>query len=79
MVIDVRFLQSSKALLPIDVILDVMFTIFKLMHPLNMLALTKVTSGGIVMDVNDSHPENAKDSTDVTEDGMVIDVRFLQL
>ena len=31
--IDVRFLQSRKALLPIDVIFDVIFTVFKLIHP----------------------------------------------
>ena len=32
MFIDVRFLQLPKALLPIDVILDVIFTVFKLIH-----------------------------------------------
>ena len=32
-IIDVRFLQFEKALLPIDVIFDVIFTVFKLEHP----------------------------------------------
>ena len=36
MVIDVRSLHFSKALFPIDVILDVIFTLFKLVHPLNV-------------------------------------------
>ena len=80
MVTDVRFLQFWKALFPIDVILDdVIFTVFKLIHPLNVLSLILVTPDGIVMDVNNEHPKNALDPTDVTEDGMVIDVRFLQL
>ena len=43
-----------------------------------MLSLIEVTPDGIVMDVNDEHPENALDPIDFTEDGMVIDVRFLQ-
>ena len=58
-VIDVRFLQSRKAYAPIDVIFDVIFTVFKLIHPLNVFSLIEVTLYGIVMDVNDSHPENA--------------------
>ena len=78
MVIDVRFLQSSKVYLPIDLMFDVIFTVFKLIHPLNVQSLIEVTPDGIVMDVNDSHPEKAKDPIDVTEDGIVIDVRFLQ-
>ena len=78
MIIDVRFLQPSKALFPIDVMFDdVMFTVFKLVHPLNVLSLIEVTLDGIVMDVNDEHFENANDPIDLTEDGMVIDVRFL--
>ena len=44
-----------------------------------MPSLIDVTRGGIVKDVNDSHPENALDSIDVTEEGTTIDVRFLQL
>ena len=32
MVIDVRFLQLEKALIPIDVRFDVTFTVFKLVH-----------------------------------------------
>ena len=36
MVIDIRFLQFWKAELPIDVIFDVIFTVFKLIHPLNV-------------------------------------------
>ena len=55
-----------------------MLTVFKLKHPLKVSALISVTFDGIVMDVNDSHPENALDPIDLTEDGMVIDVRFLQ-
>ena len=78
MIIDVRFLHSRKALFPIDAIFDVIFTLFKLIHPLNVRLLIEVTFGGIVMDVNDSHPENACVPIDVTEDGMIIDVRLLQ-
>ena len=59
-------------------IFDAIFTVFKLLHPWNVLSLTEVTSDGIVMDVNDEHPENAPDPIDFTEDGMIIDVRFLQ-
>ena len=59
--------------------LDVMFTVFKLVHPKNVLSLIEVTDGGIVMDVNDSHPLNPLDPIDFTEEGMIIDVRFLQL
>ena len=77
--IDVRLLQLRKALLPIDVIFDVIFTVFKLIHLLSVLALISVTPDGIVMDVNDSHPENAPDPIEVTEDGIIIDVRFVQL
>ena len=58
-------------------IFDVIFTIFKLLHPLNVKSLIEVTPNGIVMDVNDEHPENALDPIDVTEDGIIIDVRFL--
>ena len=43
-----------------------------------MLSLIEVKPDGIVMDVNDSHPENACVPIDVTEDGMIIDVRLLQ-
>jgi len=39
MVIDVRFLQLEKALVSIDVIFDVIFTVFKLKHPENVNAL----------------------------------------
>ena len=53
MVIDVRFLQSSKALFPIDVIFDEIFTNFKLIHSKNVKLLIEVTLDGIVMDVND--------------------------
>ena len=35
MIIDVRLLQSSKALLPINVIFEVVFTVFKQAHPEN--------------------------------------------
>ena len=56
MFIDVRFLQSSKAYHPIDVIFDVIFTVFKLIHPLNVPSSIEVTFDGIMMDVNDSHP-----------------------
>ena len=55
------------------------FTIFKLLHPLNVLSLIEVTFDGIVIDVNDEHLENASVPIEVTEDGIVIDVRFLQL
>ena len=78
-VIDVRFLQSWKALFPIDVRFDVIFTVFKLIHPKNVVLSISMTLGGIVMDVNDSQPENAEDPICVTEDGMFIDVRFVQL
>ena len=43
-----------------------------------MLSPIDVTPDGILMDVNDWHPQNAYSPIDVTEDGMVIDVRFLQ-
>ena len=56
MVIDARLLQSSKAPIPIDVRFDVIFTVFKLTHPPNVLSQIEVTPDGIVMDVNDSHP-----------------------
>ena len=78
MVIDVRFLQFWKALFPIAVRFDVIFTLFKLVHPLNVKLLIEETFDGIIMDDNDEHPENALDPIDVTEDGMVIDVRFMQ-
>ena len=61
-----------------DVIFDVIFTVFKLMHPENVNSLIEVTPDGIVMDVNDSHPLNAQYPIDLTESGMFIDVRFLQ-
>ena len=54
------------------------FTLFKLIHPLNVLSLIDVTRDGILKDVNDLHPENALDPIDFTEDGMIIDIRFLQ-
>ena len=79
MAIDIRFLQSRKAPFPIDVIFDVIFTAFKLVHPSNVLSSIEVTKDGIVIDANDSHPLNASDPIDSTEDGMIIDVRFLQL
>ena len=59
-------------------IFDVIFTVFKLIHLWNVPSLIEVTFDGIVMDINDEHPENASDPIDETEDGMVIDVRFLQ-
>ena len=59
-------------------IFDVIFTVFKLIHPWNVLSLIEVTFDGIVMDVSDSHPKNAYDPIDFTEGGIVIDVRFLQ-
>ena len=43
-----------------------------------MLSLIEVTFDGIVIDVNDEHPENALDPTEVTEDGIIIDERFEQ-
>ena len=58
---------------------DVILTLFKLVHPLNVPSLIVLTPDGIVMDANDSHPEKTFDPSDVTEDGIVIDVRFLQL
>ena len=79
MIIDVRFLQSQKALVPTVVRFDdVIFTVIKLVHPLNVYILIDVTPDGILMDINDSHPSNAQIPMDVTEDGMVIDVSFLQ-
>ena len=42
-----------------------------------MKSSIEVTPDGIVMDVNDSHPENAYGPINVTEDGMDIAVRFL--
>ena len=60
-------------------IFDVIFTIFKLLHPLNVLSLIEVTPDGIVIDINDSQKENASVPIEVTEDGMFIDVRFWQL
>ena len=55
MVIDVRLLHSRKAPFPIDVIFDVIFTVFKLKHSSNVPLLIEVTFGGIVIDVNDEH------------------------
>ena len=49
MFIDARFLQLQKALLPIDVIFDVIFTVFKLMHPKNVKLLINDTPDGIVL------------------------------
>ena len=43
-----------------------------------MYSLIEVTPDGIVMDVNEEHPQNAHFPIDVTEDGMVIEERFLQ-
>ena len=59
MAIDARFLQSRKALIPIDVSFDVIFTVLKPEHPWNVESLIEVTPDGIVMDANDSHPVNA--------------------
>ena len=53
---DARFLQLRKALFPTDVIFDVIFTVFKLIHLENVLSSIEVTPDGIVMDVNDSQP-----------------------
>ena len=60
-------------------IFDVIFTVFKPLHSLNVCCSIEVTLDGIVIDVNDEHSEKAYDPIDVTEDGMVIDARFLQL
>ena len=57
--IDVRFLQSRNAELPIDVRFGAILTVFKLIHPSNVKLLTDVTADGIVIDVNDLHPLNA--------------------
>ena len=59
-------------------IFDVKFTVFKLIHPQNVLPRIKVTPDGTVKDVNASHPKNTVDPIDVTEDGIFIDIRFLQ-
>jgi len=58
---------------------DVIFTVFKLVHPLNVKSLILVTSDGIVIDDNDEHPENAYSLIDVTEDGIVISTRLSHL
>ena len=58
--IDVRFLQRRKAESSIDVMFDdVIFTVFKLVHPLNVHSLIELTFNGIVMDVNDLQSQNA--------------------
>ena len=59
MVNDVRFLQYPKAAVLIDVIFDVIFTLFKLKHCWNAQLSIEITPDGIVTDVNDEHPENA--------------------
>ena len=57
---DARFLQQKKTPVPIDVRFDdLISTVFKLVHPLNVYPSIELTPDGIVMDVNDSHPENA--------------------
>ena len=53
-------------------------TFSKLVHSLNVEVSILVTLGGIVMDVNDSHPEKALIPRDSTEDGIIIDARLLQ-
>ncbi len=58
---------------------DVIFTVFKLLHPWNVSYSIDVTLDGILIDVNDPHPLNALSAIDVTEGGIVIDVRILQL
>ena len=52
-------MHEEKAPFPIDVRFDVIFTVFKLLHPLNVFVSISVTPDGIVIDVNDEHPENA--------------------
>ena len=55
------------------------FTVFKLLHPRNVLSSILVRADGIVIDDNDEHLENALVPIDVTDDGMIIDVRLAQL
>ena len=62
MFIDERFSQSRKASISIDVIFDVIFTVFKLIHPLNVYLSIEATPDGIVMDVNDKHPKKCTGS-----------------
>ena len=59
-------------------IFDVIFTVFKLLHPWNALFKILVIPDGIVIDGNDSHPLNAWALISVTDDGIVIDVRLEQ-
>ena len=58
-------------------IFDVIFTVFKLVHPKNVPCSIEVTLDGIVIDINDPHSLNAPNPIDVTDFGMVIDVRLL--
>ena len=57
---------------------DVIFTVFKLIHPSNVWCSIDVTLGGIDMDVNDSQLSKAPLPIELTEYGIVIDRRSLQ-
>jgi len=76
---DVRLEQLEKARPAIDERLDDIFTVRKLLHPLNVYRSIEVTPDGIVMDVNDSHPLNACIPIVLTVDGMTMVFKFLQL
>ena len=54
------------------------FTLSKLLHPLNVLSSIEVTPDGIVIDLNDEHLENALNPIDVTDVGILMDVRLWQ-
>ena len=55
------------------------FTVIRLIHPLNAYSPIVVRQCEIVIDGNDTHPENALAPMDETEDGIVKDLRWLQL
>ena len=56
MSIDERLVQEEKADSPIEERLDLIFTVFKLLHRWNEKLPIEVTPEGIVMDCNELHP-----------------------
>ena len=54
-----------------DTRFDVTPTVFKLVHPLNVLSRIEVTPDGIVIDVNDVQSLKAEDPMELTDEGIV--------
>jgi hypothetical protein len=68
----------ANALPPIEVTLDGMVMLVRLVQPLNALFSIEVTPAGMVMLVSLLQPENALLPIEVTLEGMVMLVRLVQ-